>query len=46
MSLVVGECPEDGELIKALALAVRRPQRKRFTVLTWDVAVTKVFYLF
>lgn len=46
MCLVVGRSGEDEELMEALALAVQRPQRQLFTLLTWDNTLTKVFYLF
>lgn len=42
MSLVVGRSQEDEDLIQALALAVQQPQRKLFTLLTWDSTIAKV----
>uniref|UniRef100_A0A3P8QUV4 Sperm associated antigen 17 n=1 Tax=Astatotilapia calliptera TaxID=8154 RepID=A0A3P8QUV4_ASTCA len=36
VSFVVGRGPQEEELIQALALAVQEPQRKLFTLLTWD----------
>uniref|UniRef100_A0A672YSF0 Sperm associated antigen 17 n=1 Tax=Sphaeramia orbicularis TaxID=375764 RepID=A0A672YSF0_9TELE len=42
VSLVVGRNPEDENLIQALALAVQKPVRKLFTVLTWGGTLAKV----
>lgn len=42
MSFVVGRGPQEEELIQALALAVQEPQRKLFTLLTWDDTLAKV----
>ncbi|XP_035479939.2 sperm-associated antigen 17 isoform X3 [Scophthalmus maximus] len=43
--LVVGSSGEDEELMEALALAVQRPQRQLFTLLTWDNTLTKIHEL-
>ncbi|XP_069026480.1 sperm-associated antigen 17 [Embiotoca jacksoni] len=45
VSLVVGRSPEEDELNRALALAVQQPQRKLFTVLTWDSTIAKIHEL-
>lgn len=45
MSFVVGRGPQEEELIQALALAVQEPQRKLFTLLTWDDTLAKVLQL-
>lgn len=42
VSLVVETCPENETLIQALALAVQKPLRKLFTVLTWDDTQAKI----
>ncbi|XP_050932117.1 sperm-associated antigen 17 isoform X1 [Lates calcarifer] len=42
VSLVVGRSQEDEDLIQALALAVQQPQRKLFTLLTWDSTIAKI----
>ncbi|XP_029931600.1 sperm-associated antigen 17 [Myripristis murdjan] len=45
VSLVVGHSPEDEELIEALGLAVQKPLRKLFTLLTWDNTLAKIHEL-
>ncbi|XP_030017766.1 sperm-associated antigen 17 [Sphaeramia orbicularis] len=45
VSLVVGRNPEDENLIQALALAVQKPVRKLFTVLTWGGTLAKIHEL-
>ncbi|XP_040887756.1 sperm-associated antigen 17 [Toxotes jaculatrix] len=45
VSLVVGRSPEDEKLIQALTLAVQQPQRKLFTLLTWDSTIAKIHEL-
>ncbi|XP_071333844.1 sperm-associated antigen 17 isoform X2 [Trachinotus anak] len=45
VSLVVGKSQEDEELIQALALAVEKPQRKLFSLLTWGSTLTKIHEL-
>ncbi|KAM4536985.1 sperm-associated antigen 17 [Odontesthes bonariensis] len=45
VSLVVGRSPEEEELIKALSLAVQKPQRKLFTLLTWDRTIERIHEL-
>ncbi|XP_024143545.1 sperm-associated antigen 17 isoform X2 [Oryzias melastigma] len=42
VSLVVGNSPEDEELIQALASAVQQPQRKLFTLLTRNSILMKI----
>uniref|UniRef100_A0A8C3A3I6 Sperm associated antigen 17 n=1 Tax=Cyclopterus lumpus TaxID=8103 RepID=A0A8C3A3I6_CYCLU len=43
VSLVVGESPEAEELTQVLSLAVQKPIRKLFNLLTWDSTLAKVF---
>ncbi|KAM9425740.1 sperm-associated antigen 17 [Pholidichthys leucotaenia] len=45
VSLVAGRSPEEEELIQALALAIQKPQRKLFTLITWDSIVAQVHEL-
>ncbi|XP_037613814.1 sperm-associated antigen 17 isoform X2 [Sebastes umbrosus] len=45
VSLVVGRSPEEEELTQALSLAVQKPLRKLFTLLTWDSTHTKIHEL-
>ncbi|XP_047456717.1 sperm-associated antigen 17 isoform X2 [Mugil cephalus] len=46
VSMVVGSSPEEEEeLMKALALAVQQPQRKLFSLLTWDGTHAKIHEL-
>ncbi|XP_037531803.1 sperm-associated antigen 17 [Nematolebias whitei] len=46
VSLLVGRSPEEEErLLGPLVLAVQKPQRRRFTVLSWDSALTKIHEL-
>ncbi|XP_008296225.1 sperm-associated antigen 17 [Stegastes partitus] len=46
VSLVVGRSPEEEEeLIQALALAVQQPQRKLFSLITWDSTLAKIHEL-
>uniref|UniRef100_A0AAX7UC59 Uncharacterized protein n=1 Tax=Astatotilapia calliptera TaxID=8154 RepID=A0AAX7UC59_ASTCA len=45
VSFVVGRGPQEEELIQALALAVQEPQRKLFTLLTWDDTLAKIHEL-
>ncbi|KAG7496175.1 hypothetical protein JOB18_013507 [Solea senegalensis] len=40
--MVVGESPEDEELLQPLAEAVQRPLRKLFSALTWDDTLAKI----
>ncbi|KAM6908930.1 sperm-associated antigen 17 [Xenentodon cancila] len=42
VSLVVGRSPEEEQLVRALALAVQQPQRKLFTLLSWDSVRAKI----
>ncbi|KAK9524640.1 hypothetical protein VZT92_017015 [Zoarces viviparus] len=42
VSLVVGGCPEDEELTQGLSLAVHKPTRKLFNLLTYDSTLTKI----
>ncbi|XP_039458948.1 sperm-associated antigen 17 isoform X2 [Oreochromis aureus] len=45
VSFVVGSGPQEEELIQALSLAVQEPQRKLFTLLTWDDTLAKIHEL-
>ncbi|XP_029311120.1 sperm-associated antigen 17-like isoform X2 [Cottoperca gobio] len=46
VSLVVGNSPEEeDELTQALSLAIKKPQRKLFNLLTWDSTLTKIHEL-
>uniref|UniRef100_A0A3Q1HUT0 Sperm-associated antigen 17-like n=1 Tax=Acanthochromis polyacanthus TaxID=80966 RepID=A0A3Q1HUT0_9TELE len=45
VSLVVGGSPEEEELIQALTLAVQQPQRKLFSLITWDSTLAKIHEL-
>ncbi|XP_054457183.1 LOW QUALITY PROTEIN: sperm-associated antigen 17 [Anoplopoma fimbria] len=45
VSLVVGESPEDEELTQVLSLAVKKPIRKLFNLLTWDSTLEKIHEL-
>ncbi|XP_034757010.1 sperm-associated antigen 17 isoform X3 [Etheostoma cragini] len=45
VSLVVGRSPEDEDLTQALSLAVQKPLRKRFTLLTWESTIAKIHEL-
>ncbi|XP_029311185.1 sperm-associated antigen 17-like [Cottoperca gobio] len=46
VSLVVGSSPEEEEeLTQALSLAIKKPQRKLFNLLTWDSTLTKIHEL-
>ncbi|XP_030578529.1 sperm-associated antigen 17 [Archocentrus centrarchus] len=45
VSVVVGRGPEKEEVIQALALAVQQPQRRLFSLLTWDDALAKIHEL-
>ncbi|XP_061566173.1 sperm-associated antigen 17 [Cololabis saira] len=45
VSLVAGGSPEEEELIQALTLAVQQPQRKLFTLLSWDSVRAKILTL-
>uniref|UniRef100_A0AAV2KND9 Sperm-associated antigen 17 n=1 Tax=Knipowitschia caucasica TaxID=637954 RepID=A0AAV2KND9_KNICA len=42
VSLVVETCPEDEELIHMLTAAVQKPQRRLFSILTWDDTKAKI----
>uniref|UniRef100_A0A665XF12 Sperm associated antigen 17 n=1 Tax=Echeneis naucrates TaxID=173247 RepID=A0A665XF12_ECHNA len=42
VSFVVGTSQEDEKLIEALTLAVQQPQRRLFSLLTWDSSLTKI----
>ncbi|XP_041842655.1 sperm-associated antigen 17 isoform X2 [Melanotaenia boesemani] len=45
VSLVAGGSREEEEVIQALSLAVQKPQRKRFTLITWDNTIEKIHEL-
>ncbi|CAJ1086379.1 sperm-associated antigen 17 isoform X2 [Xyrichtys novacula] len=42
VSFVIGKTPKDEELIQALVLAVQKPLRRLFTLLTWDSTLAKI----
>ncbi|XP_028285189.1 sperm-associated antigen 17 [Parambassis ranga] len=45
VSLVVERSPEEEKLVQALASAVQQPQRRLFTLLTWDNLIAKIHEL-
>ncbi|XP_031140996.1 sperm-associated antigen 17 isoform X4 [Sander lucioperca] len=45
VSLVVGSSPEDEELTQVLSLAVQKPRRKLFNLLTWESTIAKIHEL-
>ncbi|KAM9717208.1 sperm-associated antigen 17 [Menidia menidia] len=45
VTFVVGSSPQDEELIKALSLAVEKPERKLFSVISWDRTIEKIHEL-
>ncbi|XP_049923564.1 sperm-associated antigen 17 isoform X3 [Epinephelus moara] len=45
VSLVVGRSPEEDELTRALSLAVQKPLRRLFNLLSWDSTLAKIHEL-
>ncbi|KAI4808604.1 hypothetical protein KUCAC02_000658 [Chaenocephalus aceratus] len=45
VSLVVGRSPEEEKLTQALSVAAQKPQRKLFSLLTWESTVAKIHEL-